>query len=175
MKFQIAGAILVAIVILVGFSAASDSGYTTIEGNIQDVFSLTVDPARLQLNLIPGSTLYVDGNLIVTANGPWKVTAKSDHPQGKMSQYNSVDGYFRFHPWQYKELYNSLAVSSPPNQICIQLTDQDQTLIPTNNDYGNNMVEHIQYIQTTNTEYDKRIGPSDVYRIVVTFTGSMTY
>ena len=175
MKFQIASAILVGMVILVGFCAATSSGYTTIEGNIQDQFSLTVDPTHLQLNLNPGSTLYVNGNLIVTSNGPWQVTAKSDHPQGKMSQYNSVDGYFRFHPWQYKELYNSMAVSSPPHQICIALTDQDQTLIPINNNYGNNMDEGIQFIQTTNTAYDSSLVPPDVYRIVVTFTGSMSY
>ncbi|MCX6674343.1 MAG: hypothetical protein NTY37_11270 [Methanothrix sp.] len=171
MKFQIAGAIFVAVVILVGFSVASNSGYTTIEGNIQDVFDLTVDLSHVQLSLIPGDNV-VSGNLIVNANGPWKVEVKSDHPEGKMSEWNSVDGYLRNHPWAHKELIDPMHVLAASYDRI--LTDQDQTIFPTNYNYGNNMQWPIQFKQRVELS-DQRIGPTNVYRIVVTFTGSMAY
>lgn len=173
MKFQIINAVLIAIVILVGFSAASSSGDTTIEGNINDELSLTVDPTHLQMNLIAGNTVYMDGKLIVTANGPWQVTVKSDQGDGLMKQWNGetgqyVGGYSR-------RLSNPFSVSSPPHGISKVLNDQDQILIPTNSNFGDNMEEAIQFIQRADSANDIRLDPPNAYHILVTFTATMSY
>lgn len=178
---QIVEIIALSIGILVGFNAAQTSqiGSTMVECNIGDAFSLSLDTAHAYLSLSSSyDTVTFPAELIVTTNGPWQVTVKSDHPDGKMTEWNSISGaYINQNP---HKIWQPMHVIYYPMRD-VALTDQDRELIPQNNNYGTNVHYPITFSQTTTgyqwgvNDADQRVDPPDVYRIVVTFTGSMSY
>lgn len=179
MKIQIAVIIVVAMAALAGCGAASSTGDTTIEGNIGDMFDLSVDVAHGYLSLPnPPGSISLPANLIVTSNGPWLVTVKSDRPDGKMTEWNSSSGaYITQNPHR---IWQPMHVIYYPMRD-VTLADQDRELIPQNDNYGTNIHYPIIFSQATtgyqwgSNDADQRVNPPDVYRIIVIFTGSMSY
>ena len=178
MKIQIASAILVAIVILIGYCVAQDTGSTTIDANIQGIFQLQATP-KIPISLVTGSNTAV-GDLTVTANGQWSVQVSSDRTDGKMREYDTT-------AHQYNEgAGNAAARLDNPMEVREDDAGQIVELSSTPTDFMVNHIEtgtthHIIKFATqvlgTNPgmNVDVHLQPPKIYRIVVTFTGSLQY
>lgn len=177
MKLQIAVDIIVAMVILTGFSAASSTGDTSVEGNIGDEFQLSVDVTHGYLSLAYNTQVELPANLIVSSNGPWQVTVKSDDDtNGKMSEWSSTAGYI-YNGYYHIQLQNPMQViRDVGGQYPTTLTKNDQVLITQQNNYGNDLQYPIKFIQPMGSSgNDQRLAPPHMYHILVTFTGTMSY
>lgn len=180
--FQIAKAIVVTIAIIAGLSSAQsqNSGLMTVEGNIGDVFSLSLDTTHGYITVSNSNDGTLPANLIITSNGPWQVMAKADN-QGQMAEWDPSSGdsgSYVANPAMDDQHMRVMINSNPLNiNGDITLSGSDQILIPSNNNYGTQILPiilPITFIQPRNS-WIVRLNPPHYYRIAVTFTGSMSY
>lgn len=171
--------IFAAIIILVGYGLASNGGMITVEGNINDVFNISLASQHIYaaVGSGPGGSTDITDTLITTSNGPYYIYVRSDDPHGYMNQWNTTDKYY----YKDRHLLNSVIAASMivgGNGLYYTkaLTDSDQVLgfWTSYPGFVKDNAQDVFHFTIPAGNY-ARLNPPDVYRIVVTFTGSMTY
>jgi hypothetical protein len=164
---EIAGVALIALVALIGFGVASNTGDTVLEGNIGDnVFELTVPPT-LTWTLNPVQTMSEEIDLGITSNSfPWSVKVKSDSTDGKMREFDGTD-YVTNLP---RTLKNPMTVLYKTTDVTF--SDQDQDLMSDEMAVGTDMPYKVKLSQPTDWT-DVPLSSGHTYKIVLTFTGGI--
>ncbi|MCX6674341.1 MAG: hypothetical protein NTY37_11260 [Methanothrix sp.] len=166
-RLKVVGAIFIAMMALIGFGAASNTGDTVLEGNIGDVFELTV-PTAVTWTATPGQTMSEEIDLNLTSNNfPWSVKVRSDGPDGKMREFDGVN--YVANP---KSLKNPMHIAY--GSIDVTLINEDQDLISDEVTIGTDMLYRVELSQLIDAT-DTGLFSGHVYQIVVAFTGGIQY
>lgn len=169
--------ISIIIIILICYTSAAITSTSSVEivGNVADSISLTLPSNIANWNFHSGSN-NVDSTLAVNSNNYWGVNVKSDQSDGKLKEYRGAyisGGRSLKNPMHIECKYIGSSQINPPYDVT--LTDQDQSLIPSNQGITQGDTScGIEFSQLIDSA-DSRVTAPNRYHISITIAGYISY